>query len=255
MHSDTDYQLNQLCLKNQELRTRMDDYHNEMKYLLSSVTHEIRNPLTLMYSTIQLMEKKHPELLQISYWPTLTEDMKNIFSLLDDLSTFNHCDSLHKEPIDLLSLLTELKLSFEPLAKEKNIPISITITDRVHPYSTSYLGDLIKLKQVFTNLIKNGIEASFKDQSIKIKVSLTSPPIDSSLVEEQKNFLCISITNLGTTIPEEELEHIFKPFFTTKPTGSGLGLPTAKRIIHSHNGFLTVTSKDEITTFSVFLPL
>lgn len=255
MYADTEYRLHQLCEENPELSELMVEYQNEMKYLLSTLTHEIRNPLTLMYSTIQLMEKKHPDLKQLSYWSTLCEDMNSVFSLLDGLSSFNHCDTLHKEPIDLIGLLTDLKVSFEPLAKEKNLPISITITNLVHPYATTYYGDKVKLKQVFTNLIKNAIEASDINSSIHLKFSLTEDPTESNNLQNKKNFLCISVSNHGTLIPKEDIDHIFQPFFTTKKTGTGLGLPTARRILLSHNGYLTVTSKEESTSFFVYLPL
>lgn len=247
-HSNTDHRLHEICAENEELKQLLSDYNDQMRLLLSQITHEIRNPLTLMYSTLQLIESRNPDVKQISYWPTLTEDMKDIFSLLENLSDFNHSDFLHKTETNLLTLLTDLKISFEPLAKEKNILLSIVLTDQqLHPIIASYCCDAIKLKQVYTNLIKNAIEATNLDGQIQIMFKKEQ--------WNKKSFLCISIANTGSTIAKEDLDSIFMPFTTTKETGSGLGLPTSKRIIISHGGDIVVTSNEHTTTFSTYLPL
>lgn len=255
-HTNTDLRLQELCANNQEFAELMKQRDEEVKFLLSRITHEIRNPLTLMYSTLQLIESRHPSVQQISYWPTLTEDMKDLFSLLDCLSDFTHCDTLHISELDLLSLLTDLKISFEPLANEKNAMLSIVISEQIHPFLHTYPGDGVKLKQVYTNLIKNAIEATTTNGSIQIKLSKEElggslSPLD----ETKKSFLCIAITNTGSTIAKEDLDAIFIPFVTTKATGSGLGLPTSKGIILSHGGYITAESTENTTTFSTYLPL
>lgn len=255
-HTNTDLRLQELCEENKELADLMAHYEEEIQFLLSRMTHEIRNPLTLLYSTLQLIERRNPSVRQISYWPTLTEDMKDIFSLLDNLSDFNHCDVLHKEEVNLLDLLTDLKISFEPLANEKNVLLSIILSEKSHGPLHSYSCDQIKMKQVYTNLIKNAIEATSPAGSIQIKVSLTTPDLNVTYGRhEKKTFLCIAITNTGSTIAKEDLDSIFLPFKTTKQTGTGLGLPIANRIVTSHGGFITVSSEENITTFATYLPL
>lgn len=253
-HTETDLKLQKLCQENEELAELMHSYEDEVRFLLSQITHEIRNPLTLLYSTLQLIEKKQPSIKEISYWPTLREDMKEVFTLLDRLSEYNHSDCLHKTSLNLLTLLTDLKISFEPFAKEKNLLLTILLSDHVDSCLTSYLADGVKLKQVYTNLIKNAIEAAPNGGSIQIKASKECVALPNHM-DTKKTFLCIAITNTGSSIAKEDLDSIFMPFVTTKQTGSGLGLPTAKRILASHDGWITASSTENTTTFTTYLPL
>lgn len=245
---EDELKLHTLCEENPELKELLKEYNNENKFLLSRMTHELRNPLTLIYSTLQLIQSKHKDLAQTPHWSSILDDMKDVFTLLDQLSDYNHCDTLHKSNVDLEGLLTELKISFDSMATQKHSSITIKLEKDAHNVFMNYYCDQIKLKQVFTNLIKNALEAISSNGHIQI---LLTP--DELL--ENTSYLKVSIRNDGDPIPPEELEHIFEPFVTTKATGTGLGLPTANRIIQSHGGLLQVTSDDTETVFSVYLPI
>ena len=244
-HNDTDEKLQQLCTSNSELNNLMKQYEEDNKLLLSQITHEIRNPLTLIYSTLQLIEHKNPDITQINYWANLKEDMKDVFSLLDRLSEYNHCDASEMKPTDLNALLTELISSFQTYLPEKKATLTMSIEEQATPYITSYICDSTRMKQVFTNLLKNAMEAVDHCGTVTI---------ESALSEDKTNLL-FKITNTGSTVSEEEQDNIFLPFVTTKSTGSGLGLPTVKRILLSHNGSIAISSKENKTTFTVTLPI
>lgn len=238
-----------LCRKYPELEDALNLYEEKNKLLLSHFTHEIRNPLTLIYSTLQLLDKKHEDLKQDAYWTQLNEDMKEVFTLLDQLSTYNKSNTLHITSFSLLTLLTDLKISFEPLAKERHVSISMKITKESHPYIDQYSGDYVKLKQAFTNIIKNALEAVDESGTVQI----TTKYIKKDAMSSDKSSLCILVTNNGEVIPPEILPKIFVPFVTTKLQGSGMGLPISNRIIQAHGGHIDVTSQDNQTTFSIYL--
>lgn len=244
---EDELKLHTLCEENPELKELLKEYENENKFLLSRMTHELRNPLTLIYSTLQLIQSKNKDLEQIPHWSSILDDMKDVFALLDQLSDYNHCDALHKSDVDLVELLTELKISFDSIAAQKHSSITIKLEKNAHDTFKNYYCDAIKLKQVFTNLIKNALEAISPSGHIQILLTPNEMLEDSS-------YLKVSISNDGDPIPDEELEHIFEPFVTTKSTGTGLGLPTANRIIQSHGGLLQVTSSKKETVFSIYLP-
>ena len=243
-HNNTDEKLQQLCETNQELNDIIKEYEEENKFLLSQITHEIRNPLTLIYSTLQLIEHKNPDVAQITYWSNLKDDMKDVFSLLDQLSEYNHCDTLSIDNVDLEAMLKDLSVSFQPYMTNKEASLKLSVAPDCKDILCTYPCDKTKMKQVFVNLLKNAVEAVDQHGTIEIACSMTSP---SSLV--------ISISNTGTTISDEELERIFLPFVTTKSTGSGLGLPTVKRILLSHNGNINAISSENKTTFRITLPI
>jgi signal transduction histidine kinase len=102
-----------------------------------------------------------------------------------------------------------------------------------------------ELNQVWTNLIHNALQA----MRYKGRLELTLKPVANDIV--------IAITDNGPGIPADIREHIFQPFFTTKPAGegSGLGLDIVRKIIDKHEGKIDVTSEPGQTTFSVLLPI
>ncbi|MBY6273480.1 MAG: hypothetical protein CW346_14885 [Bacillaceae bacterium] len=101
-----------------------------------------------------------------------------------------------------------------------------------------------KIKQVFINLIKNAMEATESQGKIIIKAS------------KEKESAVITVTDTGCGIPEELMNRIGQPFFTTKENGNGLGLMMCNKIIAEHNGSISVRSKMGVgTTFAVTLPI
>ena len=243
-HNNTDEKLQQLCETNQELNKLIKEYEEENKFLLSQITHEIRNPLTLIYSTLQLIEHKNPDVVQITYWSNLKDDMKDVFSLLDQLSEYNHCDTLSIANVDLEAMLKDLSVSFQPYMTYKEASLKLSVAPDCKPVLCTYPCDKTKMKQVFVNLLKNAVEAVDQCGTIEIACSMASA-----------SSLTISVSNTGTTISDEELERIFLPFVTTKSTGSGLGLPTVKRILLSHNASIDVVSSENKTAFRISLPI
>ena len=226
--------------------------------MLSKFCHEIGNPLTLIYSNVQQMNKKYPELHEMNEWNQLSSDLEDLKSLFHELSKFNHCNELQKEITDLYELIYDQMDSFQPLAAEKDITITFEETDLYLP-ATEYLCDPIRLKQATTNLIKNAIEAAPNNSTILIglKEFTTMPTIEAIIQSDHFDQVHIelSISNEGEIIPQETLDKIFEPFVTTKKNGHGLGLAISKKIIESHHGALYVKSNIDRTKFSLILPV
>src|SRR5690606_38089146 len=131
--------------------------------------------------------------------------------------------------IEVRNLLEELVLLHRKEISEKNIRIVIS----VYPEDLTISADKNMIEQVLINLLKNAIQA-FEDQeekTITLKASLSD-----------KSRTIISIHDNGSGIDPEALEKIFIPFFTTKKTGSGIGLSLSRQIMRQHQGTLTVKS-------------
>ncbi len=98
-------------------------------------------------------------------------------------------------------------------------------------------------KQLLLNLILNGIQAMPRGGTLRIEAV------------EEKGFLHLTVADQGVGMTAETLARIFEPYFTTKPNGSGLGLPIARRIVEAHGGSITAQSKpDEGSRFRIVLP-
>ncbi|MDP2701107.1 MAG: ATP-binding protein, partial [Candidatus Rokubacteria bacterium] len=119
------------------------------------------------------------------------------------------------------------------------------VVERVDPDAVPPVwGDPFRLAEVFTNLIQNALEAAPEGATVRVRVESHGDEHVRVLVE-----------NAGVGIPPEMQERIFHPFFTTKPRGTGLGLPIARQIVEAHRGTLNVESDGRAeTTFVVELP-
>ncbi len=221
----------------QELLTRLLESH---RMEISSLSHEIRNPLTLVYSTLQLIESKHPEVLAFKHWDSLHNDIEYMNQLLNELSSYNNSEHLTLEMIDTGDFLKLLVLSFATSLTDTGIEF----TSHIEPGLPAITGDSVKLRQVLLNLLRNAKDAVPDDGSITFHAYT------------DKEQLILTVTDNGCGISPDHIDTIFEPFITYKKNGTGLGLPIARRIISSHGGTLTVSSVPGIETiFTLTLPV
>lgn len=211
-----------------------------MKYILSKFSHELRNPLTTVYSTVQLIEMQHPEVKEFKYWSNLAHELEYMDRLLTDLSDYSKSEKLQLETFSLRSLLEKISLSFAVTIADSKVQY----TSKISPSITQITGDKTKLQEVFLNLLKNAYEAASPDKSIYLEAS-----------SEDDN-VHIIVRDTGCGISEEQLPTIFEPFVTYKKNGSGLGLAICNNIITAHGGTISVKSTENVgTTFFISLPI
>ena len=207
---------------------------------LSKMFHEIKNPLTLINSSLQLIQDEHPEVTTFRFWNQTMEDIKNLRNLLDELSSFQKGNVLNITKINLFDFTEDLLESTAGFLLETGTPLTIESTI----YDLDFYADDVKLRQAIINLLKNAAESSASGSPIILRMTADT------------QWLYISVADKGCGISKEHLEKIFEPFHTTKSYGTGLGLPIVKKIIESHNGKLTLKSKEGAgTTFLISLPL
>jgi signal transduction histidine kinase len=236
--------LKELIDSNEDFAYFINKALKEYELRTSQISHELRNPLTLIKSTSQLIESTHPEVGDIKYWGQLKEDINEMELLLTEYSNFNHSEVISKQDTNFLLLLKSVLNNFRPLAEQSGIELSLTIADNDIPYYTSYSLDPVKIKQVFHNLIRNAFEATKKGNFINVECTVLEP-----------SHLTIGVHNNGEEIPTEILPTIFHPFVTHKSGGSGLGLAISSNVILAHDGTLNVNSSREKTSFIIHLPL
>lgn len=249
MFSATDYdkleQIMEESPEKRELLTRLLDTH---KMTLSAISHEIRNPLTLVYSTLQLIESQHPEITSIRHWEHLKQDVEYMNALLSELSTYNNSERLHIDTINSSDYFRRISLSFAASIADTPIEFSSQIPSELPQIQA----DSLKLREVLFNLLANAKDAvlsSFENGT------LNTPQIVFTVCKKDAH-LELSIHDNGCGISEEELPHIFEPFVTHKPQGTGLGLAITERILHAHKGTISVTSAPVLgTCFLLTLPI
>lgn len=213
--------------------------NEDLELFLKKFAHELRNPLTTLYGTIQLIEHRHPEVKTFPYWNNIQYDIEYINVLLDDLTCYSNSGSLHLTSFDLSSFLQALSLSFASSIESSGVKF----TAKIDPAISQIIGDKTKLQEVFRNLLKNAYEAALSGQSIEFSA------------KKQGDTYIFSISDTGNGIPSEHLDTLFQPFVTHKSNGTGIGLAVCKQVVEAHHGTISVSSEIGVgTTFLITLP-
>lgn len=251
-HNFNEHEYN-LINTNPEFQSIIDSIDAEHSMSIRKLTHEFGNALTLVNSSLQIIESSHPEVKHYKYWASTMSDVHYLVNLISELSFYNHSDKLNLETIDVVSLIKSVVRSYENTTSDNETSNTNTLSNHID-YSVLCLtpipeitADSTKLKQVFINLVKNAYEA--------LDLSKTKPSICIELSCNNSN-LTISVKDNGQGITPEQLENIFSPMVSYKSNGTGLGLPISKKIIESHNGTISVESAVGVgTTFIITIPV
>ena len=201
--------------------------------LASRMAHDLRNPLSTIKNTIELMESK-PKLKieeKLQYYGKLRRAMNRMSHQVDDVLDFVRTSELKLQPYSVLDIINIVKDSI-------TIPNDVTV--KIEQENVRINCDYRKIEAVFTNLLLNAIQAVETKGEVHIRI------IDNA------NDVLIAFEDSGKGIEPQNLSKIFDPLFTTKQLGTGLGLSICKSIVEQHGGNITV--KNNPTTFLVRLP-
>lgn len=245
--------LHQLCNENKDFDEVVKQMESQHQFVISQITHEIRNPLTLINSTVQLIESHYPEVAESSLWEQLTDDISDLVLLLEDVTTYNHSKELNLESANIYEMLQKLIQSFLTYTANNDIKIQLNTNENSLSKLESFICDSIKLRQAFTNIIKNAVEAIGDTGDIYINIQEEKKNLATS--DSDTDYISISFKNNGEPIDPLEQSNIFKPFITHKPNGTGMGLAITDQIINAHDGFIECLFDDTWTEFKIFLPL
>ncbi|MFP4240833.1 MAG: ATP-binding protein [Chitinispirillaceae bacterium] len=211
-------QLEKQLRANQEMRM--------LGQLTSGVAHEVRNPLN---GILAITEALNADLGEDSEYSDFINHIRNQVTRLSDLmrdllDLGRPVEKTNLQPSSVPGLISKALLSWSASSKYKNR----SVVQNFFPGAESCIisADRAKMQQVFINLLENACEHSSSSSEIVIEVE-NSP---------DNNAVRIKVIDQGDGIKEEYLEHLFEPFFTTRKSGTGLGLGIVKRIIESHGG-------------------
>lgn len=198
--------------------------------LSSSIVHEMRNPLSSIKMNLQALRRRadgdaaYHELGEIA-----TEQVQRLEGMLDELLKYGRPVELHLEVVPFKALAETAVALVGDSARAKHI--GIDIEDRLEGYRLNV--DREQMTRALTNLLSNAIQAAPEDSRIRLAGHAGSGRIR------------IEVDDSGPGLPAEAHERLFKPFFTTKPNGTGLGLANVKKIVELHNGAVAAQNRPE----------
>ncbi|KAF0221349.1 MAG: GAF sensor signal transduction histidine [Geobacteraceae bacterium] len=212
--------------------------------MAAGIAHELKNPLVSIGGFARRLEKKlHPGSAESGYAETIVREVQRLEKMLTDILSFSKKTAICYNHCNITEILEDSLAIVVPALEESGVKVH-----RRYPRQIiSFLGDCQQLKQVFINLFFNAQEAMKNGGELNITVASTKL--------NGKEAASVKVADTGGGIPLEALNNIFNPFYTTKETGTGLGLPIANRIVTNHGGKIQVNNHPGIgVEFNVVLP-
>ncbi len=211
------------------------------------IFHEIKNSITLIGSSLQLLEKKHPEVKDFEYWSEAMNDIQFLKNMVTELSASRIDEKLHITPVSLEKFLGELEDSLRSLSW-KHFYCKFSIESDL----PSVEFDSSRMKQAIINLLKNAYEAMLANPANPDSSEIGTVNVH---VFQKNQQLYINVIDCGGGLDPSCSENLFQSTTTTKEYGSGLGLLITRQIIEAHHGTLSYESRPgDGCTFTIQLP-
>ena len=228
-------------LKLLSVQLQRTDKLSAMGTLAAGIAHEIKNPLTSMRLFVQTAQRRKD--IEPDFWEKnvdiLLHELDHLTTLTEEFMDFARSSAVKFEAISLQEAIEKVTRLIRAQASEKHVEIETRIPDglKIH-------GDKQRMGQVFLNLTLNAVQAMPPDRRDG-KIVITA-------ARNANNQIGIEIRDNGSGIPAEHLDKLFTPFYTTKETGTGLGLSLVKKYIEAHHGRINVSSQlGEGTAFMI----
>lgn len=199
------------------------------------IAHDIRNPLTIIMNTFEIIKMKNRVDEKMSqHYDRVNKAIMRIAHQINDVMDFVKDNPIHAQKCLFSDIISEV-------LESTKIPDKVKL--KIYDSDISLDCDFSKMIAVFKNLLLNAIQATNGTGKISIRIL------------ERNNSIIIEIEDSGPKIPDEVIPKIFDPLFTTKQEGTGLGLSVCKKIIEKHAGTITVRNNENFgKTFSIVLP-
>jgi len=229
-----------------DLNQRLVDNYTEIARLAGGLAHEIKNPLSTIRLNMELLaeefsDSENPrERRALAKVKVVQRECQRLQELLDNFLDFAKVRRLKPEPSNLNQQVREVLDFFQPKARKARIVVLDYLTSDL----PTVLLDRESFRGALLNLVLNAEQAMPEGGQLVVRTSVTGEGVALDLIDT------------GCGMDEKTRQHIFDAFFSTKSGGSGLGLPTARKIIEAHGGQILVQSEPgRGTKFTIKLPL
>ena len=209
--------------------------------MLAGVAHEIRNPLAGIRSTVQLWQRMPDQTHVTGSIEAVVQATDRLNEILTRLLHFAKMDHVERQPVQVNELVTETFKLLDAEATAQGVRVELDLEQGLSLVS----GSPAALRQVLLNLATNALQAMPKGGRLHCRTRRYTP---SQAVE-------LMMTDTGPGISPKDRAHLFEPFFTTRPEGTGLGLALCREIVHQHGGTIELVDQSQPgTTFRLLLP-
>jgi len=218
-----------------------------MGNMISEISHDLRKPLTSFSGGLQILKQRWPEICDNSdFFKTAEEEVHRMNELVRELVDFSNPNKYETTKFDLRHTISRSAELVAPDLRKGKVKFEAVFDDS----SWEVIANKNQILEMFLNLFINAIDAMPKGGSLTVVGCQERPD------HKKEDYLAVKVIDTGVGIKKEHLSQVFDRYYTTKETGTGLGLVVVERIISAHNGTLKVESSEGIgTTFTVYFPL
>jgi signal transduction histidine kinase len=237
-----------LAIENALLYRNLEEVHQELKEtqnqlvhrekmvalgeLSNSIAHEIKNPLVSIGGFARRLYRAIPEdAPEKRYTQTIMIEVARLEKILTDIFNYTHDESTAFKECDLRRILEDSLSMFQERIQAEGVDLVKEFSEKVPPIH----GDHHQLKQIFSNLINNAYQALKGKGTLSIRLH--------PIAKNGASYVRVEVEDTGGGIDPENLHNIFNPFYTTKDSSLGLGLPIVHKIITSHRGQIEVDNQ------------
>lgn len=214
--------------------------------LTAALAHEIRNPLSGIKMSAQILNKRlciHLKTSEQNLFEAIIKETERLDLLITDLLNFSKPSIPKSQIIDLVEVLNRALLFSDKKIKEKEAKVSVDYDIK----DTLVYFDKGQLLQIFLNIISNALDAIDINGSLGISVKMP--------VENDNAYILVSFEDNGCGISKENINKIFDPFFTTRESGTGLGLSVVHKLVIENSGNIQIESIESVgTVVKIYLP-
>lgn len=193
--------------------------------LAGALAHEVRNPLSIVRATAQLLKHKLADRRDLrDHTQVLVSEADRIDQLIGELLMYARPRAAKAAPLEITTFVADLAAAFTSYAEQHSVRFEVEVSNaipRVH-------ADHAQLRQAVLNILINAVQATAAHGTVRLHVYATGEQV------------CFSVRDTGTGIPPAIRSRIFDPFFTTRSDGTGMGLAMVARVVADHGGHVTV---------------
>jgi signal transduction histidine kinase len=205
-----------------------------MGALVGGVAHEVRNPLFGISATLDALEVRLGQQASAEqYFSVLRGELNRLTELMRDLLDYGRPAALDLAPGTLEAVIADALQACAPLAQTAEISVTTSTPDG----AARATFDHARLRQVMQNLLQNAIQVSPRGGAINV--------VARGLHDDGKAWVECAVEDRGPGFREEDLPHIFEPFFSRRHGGTGLGLAIVQRIVEAHGGYVSVANRPQ----------
>lgn len=216
-----------------------------MGNMISEISHDLRKPLTSIKGSLQILKQRFPETENSELLKLAADEVYRMNELVHELVDFSNPNKYETERVDIRQIVTRASELVGPDMRKHQVEFKVEFEDA----DWEVIVNKNQVLEGFLNLFINAIDAMPDGGTLSVHGLVEKPQ------HKKADYLALRISDTGFGIKKENLSKVFDRYYTTRDSGTGLGLAVVERIISAHSGTLKVESTEgKGTTFTVYLP-